>query len=57
MCQTKTGDIFKEIGRKVSFVGEKVGEGNSIKWLVSSIKNFKGEFGLVCNHQCWEEIK
>ncbi|MBB6129257.1 hypothetical protein HDF22_003382 [Mucilaginibacter lappiensis] len=57
MCQTKTGDIFKEIGRKVSFVGEKVGEGNSIKWLVSSIKIFKGEFGLVCNHQCWEEIK
>jgi hypothetical protein len=26
MCQTKTGDIFKEIGGKVGFVGEKVGE-------------------------------
>jgi len=25
MRQTKVGDIFKEIGGKVSFVGEKVG--------------------------------
>jgi len=24
MCQTKTGDIFKEIGGEVGFVGEKV---------------------------------
>jgi hypothetical protein len=26
MCQTKTGDIFKEIGGGGCFVGEKVGE-------------------------------
>jgi hypothetical protein len=25
MCQTNTGDIFKVIGKGVSFVGEKVG--------------------------------
>nr|MBB6233380.1 hypothetical protein [Mucilaginibacter sp. FT3.2] len=25
MCQTNTGDIFKEIGKEVGFVGEKGG--------------------------------
>lgn len=26
MSQTKTGDIFKEIGKNMGFVGEKAGE-------------------------------